>query len=218
VANCKKDVDVLPVDTKDIKGEGVSGFWLKAMLNNPTIVKKITEKDRPILQYLVDLRLDPHEAGFGFDLTFQFAKNTYFEETELKKSFVLGKPNVIEKLVGTPITWKAGCDVTKTKKKKGKGKKKHTVEVKAESFFNFFETVEAEKKEVDQDSSDEKQEDGDEHDAQAEQMEQDFDLGTTIRDELIPSALEFYLGVVDEDLSDDEEWADESEAEQKDCK
>ncbi len=46
---CKKDVDVLPVDTKDIKAEGVNGFWLRAMLNNPTILAKITEKDRPIL-------------------------------------------------------------------------------------------------------------------------------------------------------------------------
>ncbi len=49
-------------------------------------------------------------------------------------------------------------------------------------------------------------------------MEQDFDLGTMIRDELIPNALELYLGVVDQDLSDDEEWADEGEEEQKDCK
>lgn len=96
---------------------------------------------------MVDIQLVPHPVGFGFDLIFKFLKNTYFEETELKKSFVLGKPNVIEKLIGTPITWKAGCDVTKTKKKKGKGKKKHTVEVRAESFFNFFESVDAEKKE-----------------------------------------------------------------------
>ena len=111
--------------------------------------------------------MNPHATGFGFDLTFKFQKNTYFEETELKKCFVLGKPNVIEKLVGTPITWKAGCDVTKTKKKKGKGKKKHTVEVKVDSFFNFFESVDAEKKETinDDESSDGEKKDDDEHDA-----------------------------------------------------
>lgn len=57
------------------------------------------------------------------------------------------KENVIEKCIGTPITWNAGCDVTKTKKKKGKGKKKVSVTIKSESFFNFFETVDTEKKE-----------------------------------------------------------------------
>jgi hypothetical protein len=70
------------------------------------------------------------------------------------------KENVIEKCVGTPISWNAGCDITKTKKKKGKGKKKVTVEVKAVSFFNFFDTVETEKKK--EDLSEKKEEDDDE--------------------------------------------------------
>jgi hypothetical protein len=30
-------------------------------------------------------------------------------------------------------------------------------------------------------------------------MEQDFDLGVTLRDGLIPHALEYYLGVIEED-------------------
>jgi hypothetical protein len=50
--------------------------------------------------------------------------------------------NIVQKAIGTTISWTPGSDVTKTKKKKGKGKKKTMVTVKCDSFFNFFETVE----------------------------------------------------------------------------
>ncbi len=57
------------------------------------------------------------------------------------------KPNVVEKCVGTSIEWAAGCDPTKEKKKKkvkqGGKQKTVTTTVKCDSFFNFFETVEA---------------------------------------------------------------------------
>ena len=91
--------------------------------------------------------------------------------------------HMVDKCIGTEIHWTAGCD----------GKKKVNVVVKCESFFNFFETVESDssKKMVHQD------EDEDEHDSEAEQMENDYDLGTTIRDDVIPLALEFYLGVIE---------------------
>ena len=173
------------------------------MLNHTAIAAKIEEKDRPLLGYLTNISLEQHSNGFGFDLIFNFEKNSYFKDDVLKKTFVMCKENVIEKCIGTPISWNAGCDITKTKKKKGKGKKKVTVEVKAISFFNFFDTVETEKKK--EDVSEKKEEDEDEeqakedHDAEAEQMEQDFDLGVTLRDGLIPHALEYYLGVIEED-------------------
>lgn len=117
-----------------------------------------------------------------------------------------------------------GCDPTKAKKKKGKGKKKSTVTVKADSFFNFFETVETEKKEEksadggkieEEKVGDEEETEHDDYDRdpQAEQMEQDFDLGTTIRDELVPNGLEYYLGVVQEDSDDSNDWGDDDDDE-----
>lgn len=172
------------------------------MCANPTIAQKICEKDRPILGYLQNIALEQHSNGFGFDLTFLFDKNSYFKEESLKKTFVMCKQNVIEKCIGSTIQWSPGCDPTKTKKKKGKGKKKTTVLVKAESFFNFFETVDTEKSEkpknekADEKADDDSAEDDEDRDPQAEQMEQDFDLGSTIRDELVPNALEYYLGIV----------------------
>lgn len=37
------------------------------------------------------------------------------------------------------------------------------------------------------------------------QLEDDFDFGTTIRDDVIPLALEYYLGVIDQGDSDDDD-------------
>ena len=86
-----------------------------------------------------------HDEGHGFELTFTFEKNHYFKETELKKTFVMQKANVIEKCVGSKIEWLAGCDPTsqKKKKKQKKGGKTKTITttVKCDSFFNFFDTI-----------------------------------------------------------------------------
>lgn len=142
-------VDIEICDVKDIQNseKGVSGFWFRAMLANGEISRMISEKDRAILQYLENIELTLHEEGYGFDLKFTFEKNSYFKGTELSKSFVMGKQNVIEKCIGTKIEWEAGCDPTVTKKKKkvkGKDGKKtnKNVTVKTDSFFNFFETIE----------------------------------------------------------------------------
>jgi len=107
-------------DVKDIQNttKGVSSFWLRAMLAHTSISLEITEKDRPILAYLEDVKLDLHEEGFGYSLTFIFEANSYFTGTELKKTFIMTKPNVVEKCVGQEIEWAAGCDPTKEKKKK----------------------------------------------------------------------------------------------------
>lgn len=102
------------------------------------------EKDRPILQYLSNIRCNLHDEGFGYDLIFEFEKNDYFEGTELTKSFKMEKNNVIEKCEGSEIKWAEGRDPTKKKVKKKqnnkKTKEKRTITkiVPCESFFNFF--------------------------------------------------------------------------------
>jgi len=51
----------------------------------------VSEKDRKILQYLENIVLDLHEeeGQYGYDLTFKFLSNSYFKETEIKKSFIV---------------------------------------------------------------------------------------------------------------------------------
>ena len=214
-------LEVPMCDVKDIQNtqKGVSGFFLRAMLAHQNMQHEISEKDRSILAYLEDIRIDLHEKGFGFDLTFVFEANSYFAGTELKKQFVMARPNVVEKCIGTNIAWAQGCDPTKEKKKKkvksGGKAKTVTTTVKADSFFNFFETVEAAegpKKSGNDDDSD------DEENKIGQQMDHDFDMGNDIKDDLIPLALEYYLGVIekaDSDGEDDDEDDDDDEPKPK---
>ena len=84
------ELEVPICDVKDIQNteKGVSGFWLRAMLAHGSISKSIVEKDRAILAYLQDIQLELHEKGQGFTLKFVFEKNSYFEGTELTKTFI----------------------------------------------------------------------------------------------------------------------------------
>jgi nucleosome assembly protein 1-like 1 len=167
------------------------------MLVNQTIKEQIFEKDRSILGYLQNITLDLHEKGYGYELTFWFEKNAYFQETSLKKSFIMSQQNVIERCEGTPITWLPGCDVTMAKKKKGKGNKKKTVTVKCDSFFNFF---------ASRDASQAVEDHGDDsEDDQGELMDQDFELGNEFKDNLVPLALEYYLDVIPQGGEDDDD-------------
>ena len=202
-------------DVKDIQNtvKGVSGFWLRAMLAHTNLQHEITEKDRSILAYLQDIRLTLHDSGFGFNLTFVFEENAYFAGTELTKQFVMTKPNVVEKCVGTNIVWTAGSDPTKEKKKKktksGGKTKTVTTTVKCDSFFNFFETVEAadlgnKQPSGDSDSDDDENKIG-------EQMDHDFDMGNDIKDDIVPLALEYYLGVIEKEEEDDDEDDDDDD-------
>ena len=79
-------------------------------------------------------------------MIFRFEVNSYFSGTELRKTFVMSRPNVIERCQGMVIEWTPGSDPTKVKKKKKvkKGGKKSNVTVmaKIDSFFNFFDTIE----------------------------------------------------------------------------
>jgi len=57
-----KKVEANPCNVKEIQNTplGVSGFWLRAMLNHGGISKLIQEKDRPILMNLYDISCTLH--------------------------------------------------------------------------------------------------------------------------------------------------------------
>ena len=53
--------------------KGVANFWLRAMLNHPNISLFVTEKDKPILSYLTNIKIVLHkDHGYGFDIEFTF--------------------------------------------------------------------------------------------------------------------------------------------------
>jgi nucleosome assembly protein 1-like 1 len=189
---------------------GVSDFWLRAMLNH-SVGSMITEKDRPILGYLQNIELELHEGekGDGFDLIFIFAANSYFDGTEIKVEIIKNQGHCVRKDC-QPIKWKEACNPTIKKQKKKKKGKKVTVEVKQESFFNFFEPIDpenmAKKGETDKDDEEEDMEDDDDM-----KLEQDVDTAEQIKDDLIPLALEYYLGVIENEDEDDEDHGDEDD-------
>ncbi len=82
------------------------------------------------------------------------------------------------------------------------------------SFFNFFKSYDISN--VDKD----KKEDDDEEEEEEDEMdiiEEEYDLGLFIKEELIPYAIEYYLGIIKdegedmEDMEDLEDEDDESE-------
>jgi nucleosome assembly protein 1-like 1 len=213
-------LEVTPCDVKSIQNipKGVSDFWVKAMLNHPPLAGMITEKDRPILGYLANIELDLHEGekGEGYDLIFTFLPNNYFNGTVLKKELNMKDKNILEKTTGTNIDWKDGCNPCLKKTKKKKGKKKVNVTVKCDSFFNFFNDIDPEtekdKKDDKKEEKEEKEEDfedvDDEDDDLQDKLQEELELADQFKDDLVPLALEYYLGVIDaedEDSDDDED-------------
>lgn len=159
-------VEVEPCDVKSIQNVplGVCDFWSKAILNH-NIGPMVTEKDRPILGYLTNIELDLHseELGEGYDLIFTFSPNSYFDGTVIRKQLFMKTKGVLDKTTSTPINWKPNCNPTMTKKKKKRGGKKVNVEVKTESFFNIFNTLDPES-EDEKKKGQEKEKKGDEED------------------------------------------------------
>jgi len=199
--------------------KGVSGFWLRSMLSQKMLATTIMEKDRAILSYLIDIRLELHEHDNGFTLLFDFEPNSYFSNPTLTKKYHMSSHNIIEKCEGCEIKWTAGSDPTKMKKKKKQkkgGKKTNvTVTVKCDSFFNFFETVDAN----DEEKPKEEKDSDDEHEhGFGEKMDADLELGNCFKDEIIPLALEYYLGVIEQEDEDEYGCEDDDDDDEKDKK
>merc|ERR1719411_147174 len=147
----------------------------------------------------------------GFTLEFQFNENEHFTNKVLTKyyemkcvpdkedPFSFEGPEIF-KCKGCSIDWKKGKNLTiKTVKKKQKHKSKGSVrtitkQVKADSFFNFFDPPQV---------PDDPQAEVDE-DTQA-LLTADFEIGHYIRERIVPRAVLFFTGEALEDESDYEE-------------
>ncbi|CAI0627970.1 unnamed protein product [Linum tenue] len=127
----------------------------------------------------------------------------------------------------TEIEWYPGKCLTqkilKKKPKKGsKNAKPITKTEECESFFNFFNPpqVPEDDEEIDEDTAEELQ----------NQMEQDYDIGSTIRDKIIPHAVSWYTGEAipadddgldldddeDDDVDEDDDEDEEDDEEEDD--
>ncbi|KAI3849845.1 hypothetical protein MKW98_026759 [Papaver atlanticum] len=196
------------------------------MKTNDVLREEIKEHDEDALKYLKDIKWCKIEEGEskGFKLEFLFDTNPYFSNTVLTKTYHLidDVETIVEKVIGTKIEWNAGKSLTqkvvKTKRKKGSDVMGTKTE-DCESFFNFFNPPRVpEGTDVDENLG----MDVDEKIAEElqNQMEQDYDVGSTIRDKIIPHAVSWFTGQADQgeyyevNNADDEVEDEEDEEEE----
>ncbi|XP_022754876.1 nucleosome assembly protein 1;3-like isoform X4 [Durio zibethinus] len=218
------DVAMDQGEDKAVEEKGVPDFWLTAMKNNDVLSDEITERDEGALKYLKDIKWHRIEEHKGFKLEFYFDTNPYFKNTILTKTYHMIDENdpILEKAIGTEIEWYPGKCLTqkllKKKPKKGsKNAKPITKTEDCESFFNFFNPpqVPDDDEDIDEDTAEGLQ----------NQMEQDYDIGSTLRDKIIPHAVSWFTGdaiqgdeveIEDDDEDDDDGDEDEDDEEEED--
>ncbi|KAK8936373.1 hypothetical protein KSP39_PZI013710 [Platanthera zijinensis] len=208
-------------DDKANEGKGVPEFWLTAMKTNEVLSVEIHERDEDALKYLKDIKWSKLDDPKGFKLEFFFNPNPFFKNSVLTKTYHMIDDDepILEKAIGTEIEWLAGrCLTQKVLKKKPKKGSKNTKPITktetCESFFNFFSPpqVPEDDEEIDEEAAEQLQ----------DLMEQDYDIGSTIRDKIIPHAVSWFTGeaVQEEDFEDagedDEEGDEENDDEEED--
>lgn len=174
----------------------------------------MTEKDAEILAFLEDVScediLDETGDEQGYKLSFTFKENDFFSNKELSlviELFQSGGMMQVDRLEGTEIQWKSDSvnptiKVMKKKPKPGKGKKPAFKKEKVESFFNVFSPPEPEELEdMDDDEAEEMQ----------EVIEKILAMGETLREEIIPHAINWFTGEAAEEEEEDDDSEEESE-------
>ncbi|KAL8230282.1 hypothetical protein R6Q57_000060 [Mikania cordata] len=222
------DESAMEADDKAKEEKGVPSFWLNAMKNNEILVEEISERDEEALKYLKDIKWCRIDDPKGFKLEFFFDTNPFFKNSVLTKTYHMIDDDepILEKAIGTEIEWLPGKCLTqkilKKKPKKGsKNAKPITKTEKCDSFFNFFNPpqVPEDEDDIDEELAEELQ----------NQMEQDYDIGSTIRDKIIPHAVSWFTGEAaqedefegigdddDDEIEDDDEEDDEDDNEEDD--
>ncbi|KAK1434214.1 hypothetical protein QVD17_11133 [Tagetes erecta] len=220
-----KDESAMDADDQSKEEKGVPNFWLNAMKNNEILTEEISERDEEALKYLKDIKWCRIDDPKGFKLEFFFETNPFFKNSVLTKTYHMIDDDepILEKAIGTEIEWLPGKCLTqkilKKKPKKGsKNAKPITKTENCESFFNFFNPpqVPEDEDDIDEELAEELQ----------NQMEQDYDIGSTIRDKIIPHAVSWFTGEAaqeddfegiedddDDDVDDDEEEDEEDDDE-----
>lgn len=202
------------------KETGVPEFWLTAMRTNEILSVEISEHDEEALKYLKDIKWCKIESPKGFKLDFFFDTNPFFKNSVLTKTYHMidDEDPILERAIGTVIEWYPGkCLKQKILKKKPKKGSKNTKPITkiepCDSFFNFFNPPEVPENDddLDEDAAEELQ----------NRMEQDYDIGSTIRDKIIPHAVSWFTGEAArgdefEDMEDDDDDEDDDGDEDED--
>jgi nucleosome assembly protein 1-like 1 len=209
----------------------IPGFWLQAMKNMPQFEDIVQKHDEPVLQHLTDItteNVDPKDSNKGFKLHFHFSENPYFTNKVLSKTYIIEESSpytqepCVKKITGTEIDWNAGKDVTVEKvakkvkgggAKKAKAKAKETVEPRESFFREFFKDLEPGMDVPDDLILDQDMEDVDDDDDELLElfMDRDPEIGSGVREQLIPFAVRWYTGEAAPEQDDDEDSEEEDD-------
>ncbi|XP_044734890.1 nucleosome assembly protein 1-like 1-B [Chrysoperla carnea] len=217
----KKDINE---DEKlDDNVKGIPDFWLHIFKNVGVLAELLQECDEPIIKHLQDIKVKYLDDQMGFVLEFHFAPNDYFRNTILTKTYLMKcTPDEddpfnfdgaeIYKCSGCTIDWKKDKNVTqkkiiKVQKHKSSGLTRSvTKTIQNESFFNFFSPPivpdETPATLVDDDIK--------------ATLVCDFQTGHYIREHIVPRAVLYYTGEIDDDEDDDYDEDDEEEEDEDD--
>lgn len=179
---------------------------------------QMEEKDSEIMASLVDVScediLDEDGDEKGYRLNFTFKENQFFSNKVLSLRIELyqeGGMMQVDELEGTKINWHSDS-VNPTikvmkKKKSGQGKKPAIKKEKVESFFNIFSPPELE------DIQDMEQQ---EAEAVQEEIEKILAIGESLREDIIPHAVNWFTGEAAQEESEDEDDYDDDDEDEDD--
>lgn len=180
--------------------KGIPNFWLTVLKNVGEISSMIQEQDEEVLKYLTDLRAFSMPApNLSFQLEFHFAANPFFQNSVLTKTYLMKctpdeedpfgfEGPEIYKSIGCEIMWIAGKQITEIKKGNSA-----TRIFSTDSFFNFFSPPEL----IMNDSEDNEKIEA--------YLENDFEIGHYLKERVVPRAVLYYTGEIDDDISEDGE-------------
>lgn len=187
-------------------GAPIKGFWRK-FIENAHIYHG--EQDLPILEHLKHIEIsedsDKADPTLSFTtLTLEFEANEFFKNSTLSVK-LFTKEGELVKSEGTPIEWTKNVTVkktSKTQKNKRTGQTRTiTKESQLRSFFEMFGNFTPE-------DADEKEEHKHDKDEECDDSTMNiWELSTQLDqiNDVIPYALEYYLGVADDDDEDEDD-------------
>lgn len=192
---------IVPAEGQQEPPQGIPNFWLVVLKNVGEISSMIQEYDEEILQYLTDIRAFSMAApNLSFQLEFHFAPNPYFQNSILTKTYLMKcSPDEddpfgfegpeIYKSIGCEIMWNPGKKVTELSVNSDNNSCPRIFKV--DSFFNFFSPPEL------------LMDDSLENQKIEAYLENDFEVGHYLKERVVPRAVLYYLGEIDDDISDD---------------
>lgn len=186
--------------------KGVPFFWLTAMQNLPPVADMISDRDVPVLEHLVDLRMEYMDKP-GFKLIFEFSPNEYFKNKQIVKTYYYQKELgytgefVYDHAEGDEIQWTDNKHNVTVEIELRKQRNKHTKQVRTiekttptYSFFNFFSppSLPGNAANGDEGDGDDEFEEVDEELEAA--LQNDYSVGELIKEKLIPRAVDWFTG------------------------